>query len=318
MPPCGCRSKPGTNVPVFSAMAHVIVKEGLVNQEFIDAAHRRLRRVSSHSLEKFTPEYAESISGVDREPDRRRRRACTPRRQARRHLLGHGHLPALARHRQRPGADPPGAAHRPYRARGHRPEPAARAEQRAGRLRYGRHALPLPRLHAAWTTPPTPRKWEQAWNIEPGGLNRKRGLTTTEILSHAHPGGVRALYIMGENPMMTEPNLNHDPPPHAAARVPGRAGSVYQRIRRFCRCLPAGGLLGGERRHLHQHRPARAARAPGACRRAASPAPTGRSSATWRSASRAAWAVPTRPAGITRTRPRSWTRWAASCPSMPA
>ncbi len=44
--------------------------------------------------------------------------------------------------------------------------------------------------------------------MEPGGLNRKLGLTTTEILSHAHPGGVRALYIMGENPMMTEPNLN--------------------------------------------------------------------------------------------------------------
>ena len=39
-------------------------------------------------------------------------------------------------------------------------------------------------------------------------MNRKRGLTTTEILSHAHPGGVRSLYIMGENPMMTEPNLN--------------------------------------------------------------------------------------------------------------
>jgi predicted molibdopterin-dependent oxidoreductase YjgC len=51
-------------------------------------------------------------------------------------------------------------------------------------------------------------QWEQAWNIEPGGLSRKRGLTTTEILSHAHEGGVRALYIMGENPMMTEPNLN--------------------------------------------------------------------------------------------------------------
>ena len=52
------------------------------------------------------------------------------------------------------------------------------------------------------------RKWEAAWQIEPGGLNRTRGLTTTEILSNAHPGGVRALYIMGENPMMTEPNLN--------------------------------------------------------------------------------------------------------------
>jgi predicted molibdopterin-dependent oxidoreductase YjgC len=52
------------------------------------------------------------------------------------------------------------------------------------------------------------RKWEQAWNIEPGGLSRKLGLTTTEILAHAHEGGVRALYIMGENPMMSEPNLN--------------------------------------------------------------------------------------------------------------
>jgi predicted molibdopterin-dependent oxidoreductase YjgC len=52
------------------------------------------------------------------------------------------------------------------------------------------------------------QKWERAWNIEPGGLSRKRGLTTTEILSNAHPGGVRSLYIMGENPMMSEPNLN--------------------------------------------------------------------------------------------------------------
>jgi predicted molibdopterin-dependent oxidoreductase YjgC len=51
-------------------------------------------------------------------------------------------------------------------------------------------------------------KWEQAWNVEPGGLSRQLGLTTTEILSQARVGGVRSLYIMGENPMMSEPNLN--------------------------------------------------------------------------------------------------------------
>jgi predicted molibdopterin-dependent oxidoreductase YjgC len=50
---------------------------------------------------------------------------------------------------------------------------------------------------------------EQAWNIEPGGLNRELGLTTTEIMGAVGPGGVRALHIMGENPMMSEPNLNH-------------------------------------------------------------------------------------------------------------
>jgi predicted molibdopterin-dependent oxidoreductase YjgC len=53
------------------------------------------------------------------------------------------------------------------------------------------------------------RKFEQAWNIEPGGLSRKLGLTTPEIMDAVRPGGVRALYIMGENPMMSEPNLNH-------------------------------------------------------------------------------------------------------------
>ena len=53
------------------------------------------------------------------------------------------------------------------------------------------------------------QKFEKAWHIEPGGLSRVRGLTTTEILSSVGPGGVHSLYIMGENPMMSEPNLNN-------------------------------------------------------------------------------------------------------------
>jgi predicted molibdopterin-dependent oxidoreductase YjgC len=57
--------------------------------------------------------------------------------------------------------------------------------------------------------PANATQWEKAWHIEPGGLNQQPGLTTTEIMSAVGPGGVRALYIMGENPMMSEPNLNH-------------------------------------------------------------------------------------------------------------
>jgi predicted molibdopterin-dependent oxidoreductase YjgC len=53
------------------------------------------------------------------------------------------------------------------------------------------------------------RKFEKAWNVETGALSRKPGLTTTEIMEAVGPGGVRSLYIMGENPMMSEPNLNH-------------------------------------------------------------------------------------------------------------
>ena len=59
--------KPGANVPVFSAMAHVIVKEDLVNHDFV-AARTSGYEEFTKSLEKFTPEYAEAISGVDRKP----------------------------------------------------------------------------------------------------------------------------------------------------------------------------------------------------------------------------------------------------------
>ena len=71
--------------------------------------------------------------------------------------------------------------------------------------------MPCPGITRATSrlTEENAQRWEKTWNIEPGGLNRQRGLTTTEILGAVHPGGVRALYIMGENPMMSEPNLNH-------------------------------------------------------------------------------------------------------------
>jgi len=57
--------KSGSDVPVFSAMAHVILKENLHNQEFI-ASRTENFDAFRESMEKFTPEYAESISGVDR------------------------------------------------------------------------------------------------------------------------------------------------------------------------------------------------------------------------------------------------------------
>ena len=39
--------KPGTNVPVFAAMAHVILEEGLVNTAVCCRAHRRFRGVQA-------------------------------------------------------------------------------------------------------------------------------------------------------------------------------------------------------------------------------------------------------------------------------
>ena len=198
--------KPGTDVPLFSAMAHVIIKERLYNQDFIDRRTEGFEDFCK-SIEKFTPEYAEAISGVDRNLIiQAARMYATAKNAAIYWALGipehsHGtdnamsliHLALLTGHigRQGTGLNPLRGQNNVQGAS----DSGAMPWHYPGYQRVDEEA--------------SARKFEQAWNIEPGGLNRRLGLTTTEIMSEVRPGGVRALHIMGENPMMSEPNLNH-------------------------------------------------------------------------------------------------------------
>jgi predicted molibdopterin-dependent oxidoreductase YjgC len=47
------------------------------------------------------------------------------------------------------------------------------------------------------------------WNVDPGQLPGSPGLSTVEIVNAAYDGKIRGMYIMGENPMVTDPDLNH-------------------------------------------------------------------------------------------------------------
>jgi formate dehydrogenase alpha subunit len=197
--------KPGTNVPVFTAMAHVIIKEKLYNQQFIDERTTGFEEFVQ-SVEKFTPEYAEAISGVDRnlivEAARMYATAnngmifwgmgISQLSTGTVSALGLIHLCLLTGHIGRSGT-----GLNPLRGQNN-----VQGASDAGAMPF--HYPGYMEVDKEENAV----KWEKAWNVEPGGLSRKRGLTTTEILSNAKPGGVRALYIMGENPMMTEPNLN--------------------------------------------------------------------------------------------------------------
>jgi len=197
--------KPGTNVPVFTSMAHVIVKEGLVDHDFVSNRTEGFEDFAQ-TLEKFTPEYAEEISGVPADDIRKAARLYANAENGSIYWgmgisqLSHGTASALALihlafltgniGRRGTGLNP---------LRGQNNVQGA-SDMGAMPFHYPGYMLVSDENNA--------KKWEAAWNIEPGGLSRDLGLTTTEILGHAHPGGVRALYIMGENPMMSEPNLN--------------------------------------------------------------------------------------------------------------
>lgn len=198
--------KPGTDVPVFSAMAHVILKEGLYNHQFIAERTENFDAFAA-SMEKFTPEYAESISGVDRNLIIEAARLyATAENAAIYWALGipessHGvanalsliNLALLTGHIGRRGT-----GLNPLRGQNN-----VQGASDSGAMPW--HYPGYQRVDVEQNA----RRWEQAWHIEPGGLSRELGLTTTEILSSVGQGGVRALYIMGENPMMSEPNLNH-------------------------------------------------------------------------------------------------------------
>jgi len=51
------------------------------------------------------------------------------------------------------------------------------------------------------------KKMETAWNIP--FLPDKPGLKATEMIPKAHTGEIKALYIIGENPLVSDPDLNH-------------------------------------------------------------------------------------------------------------
>ncbi len=197
---------PGTDVPVFAAMAHVIIEEKLYNQQFIDERTEGFEEFAK-SMEKFTPEFAESVSGVDRNLIVEAARLyANAERGAIYWALGisesvHGvdnalalvHLALLTGHVGREGT-----GLNPLRGQNN--------------VQGASDSGAMPWHYPGYMDVDNPEyaeSWEQAWNVESGGLSQKLGRTTTEILnSVGEPGGTRALYIMGENPMMSEPNLN--------------------------------------------------------------------------------------------------------------
>lgn len=197
--------KPGTNVPLFTAMAQVIIEEGLVNETFVRERTEGYPEFL-RSIETFTPEFAEEVCGVDRELIRSAARLYAGAERGAIYWgmgisqLSHGtasalaliHLAFLTGNIGRPGTGL---------------NPLRGQNNVQGASDMGAMPFHFPGYMRV-DQPGNAERWERVWNVEPGGLSRKPGLTTTEILAHAHPGGVRALYIMGENPMMTEPNLN--------------------------------------------------------------------------------------------------------------
>lgn len=197
------QQRPGTDVPLFSAMANVIIQEKLQNEDFIRERTENYEAFAK-SMEDFTPDLAERITGVPAERIvQAARMYATAKNGAIYWALGipestHGtenamsliHLALMTGHIGRKGT-----GLNPLRGQNN-----VQGASDAGAMPWdypGYQKVDDPAIVA---------KFRAKWGNAPPP---KRGLTTTEIAAAWETGKVKAQFIMGENPLMSEPNLRH-------------------------------------------------------------------------------------------------------------
>ena len=197
------RQQSGTDVALLNAMMHVILQEGLADEEFIRARTEGFAAWRPTVID-FTPEQGEAITGVPADRIRQAARIYARSRQATivysmgitQHTTGTDNVLALANlamltgnlGKEFTGVDP------------------LRGQNNVqGACDMG--ALPnvLPGYQAV-DDAAVRDKFENAWSA---ALPDQPGLTVVEIMHAAVAAEIRALYVMGENPMVSDPNLNH-------------------------------------------------------------------------------------------------------------
>jgi len=196
--------RPGTDVALFSAMARVILDEGLANLDFVGARTEGFEDWRA-SLAEFTLERAEAITGVPAADI-----AQAARWYARppfagscliwgmgitQHVNGIHNAHSLLNLSLVTGQlGVPGSGISPLRGQNN--------VQGCGDAGCIPTSLPGYQPYE----PDMLAKFERAWGAAPPP---RPGLVVTEMVEGCLDGAVRAMYVVGENPLLSEPDLNH-------------------------------------------------------------------------------------------------------------
>ena len=198
--------KADTDVALLNAMMHVIVTEGLVNEEFVASrtiGYDELRK----NVEGYSPEAMAPICGIDADTIRYVARLYATSRASMilwgmgvsQHVHGTDNarcLIALALITGQIGR--PGTGLHPLRGQNN-----VQGASDAG-------LIPMMLPDYQHVSNPTVRaSFEKAWQLAPGSLDGDPGLTVVEVMHAIKQGGIRGMYVMGENPAMSDPDANH-------------------------------------------------------------------------------------------------------------
>ena len=195
--------QPGKDVALLNAMLNVIIYEGLVDRQYIEKNTEGYLDLKKH-VKDFTPEEMAPICGIPEEEIRETARLFGNAKSAMifwgmgisQHIHGTDNsrcLIALALITGNVGR--PGTGLHPLRGQ----------NNVQGASDVGLIPMVFPDYQPI-SIPENVKFFENYWNTK---LDPNPGLTVVEIMESIHKKRIRGLYVMGENPAMSDPNANH-------------------------------------------------------------------------------------------------------------
>lgn len=197
------QQRPGTDVALLNSMMHVILREGLENREFINNMTEDFEKLKE-SLSEFTPEAGEKITGVSKDKIIKAALMYAKAKNAgiyytmgmTQHSHGTDNVYAIANlalltgnlGKVNSGVNP---------LRGQNNVQGSSDMGCVPNTYPGYYRVDVPSIR---------EKFEEAWGVT---LPDKVGLTITEITNASINKDIRAVYIMGENPVLSDPDATH-------------------------------------------------------------------------------------------------------------
>ena len=197
------RFKPGTDVALLNALMHVIIEEGLFDRDFIARFTEGFDALEKH-LKAFTPEAMAPLCGVDAETLRLIARLYGNADAAMifwgmgisQHIHGTDNARCLISLALMCGqVGRPGTGLHPLRGQ----------NNVQGASDVGLIPMVYPDYQPV-ESEQVRKRFEELWDRL---LDPNPGLTVVEITDAIHTGQIHGMYIMGENPAMSDPNLSH-------------------------------------------------------------------------------------------------------------
>lgn len=192
--------KPGTDVVLLNAMAHVIIDEGLTDPKFIETHTENFEEVK-RSVAEYTPEHAETLTGIPAEDIRK-----TAREYATTEKAGIYYTLGITEHSH--GTDNVYALANLVLMTGHLGKPSSGMNPLRGQnnVQGANDAGATPIFYPGYQRvddPEVQAKYEASWGVK---LSPEPGMNLN-VMMKAVGKSIRGLFVMGEDIVLSEPNV---------------------------------------------------------------------------------------------------------------